>query len=32
MKDETRSNEDVYNDWLDYIKKRNSYYKQKNNS
>jgi len=24
MKDKNRSNEEVYNDWLDYIKKRNT--------
>lgn len=29
MKEKIRSNDEVYNDWLEYIKKRNSYYKQK---
>lgn len=25
MKDSTRSNDEVYEDWLDYIKKRNKF-------
>lgn len=28
---DNRSNEEVYEDWLDYIKKRNTYYKSTKN-
>ena len=28
MKEEARSNEEIYEDWLAYIKKRNAYYRK----
>ena len=27
MEDKNRSNDEVYDEWMDYIKKRNNYYK-----
>jgi len=28
MEEKSRSNDDVYEDWVSYIKKRNNYYKE----